>query len=63
MLNGYVEAQYQRPAPAADAPALPEAKKVTEVNHLSYAIQWFSFAAIGLIGWPIVLRRALRRSA
>lgn len=26
--------------------------------HLSYAIQWFSFAAIALIGFGIVLRRA-----
>jgi surfeit locus 1 family protein len=27
--------------------------------HLSYAIQWFSFAAISLIGFGIVLRRAV----
>jgi cytochrome oxidase assembly protein ShyY1 len=62
-LDGYVQAQYQQPAPAADAPALPDPAKVTEVNHLSYALQWFSFAAIAIIGWPIVLRRALRRRA
>lgn len=61
VLAGYVEAQYQEPAPSGAAPKLPDPKKVTEVNHLSYAFQWFSFAAIAIIGWPIVLRRALRR--
>ena len=25
--------------------------------HLSYAVQWFLFAAVGLVGWPILLRR------
>ena len=29
--------------------------------HLSYTIQWFLFAAIGIIGYPIVLRRELQR--
>jgi cytochrome oxidase assembly protein ShyY1 len=61
VLAGYVEAQYQEPAPGRDAPLLPEPKKVSDVNHVSYAFQWFSFAAIAVIGWPIVLRRALRK--
>ena len=25
--------------------------------HLSYAVQWFLFAAVGLVGWPVLLRR------
>jgi surfeit locus 1 family protein len=29
--------------------------------HLSYAVQWFSFAAIGVIGLAIVLLRQRRR--
>jgi surfeit locus 1 family protein len=29
-----------------------------EGPHLGYAVQWFLFAAVGLIGWPILLRRA-----
>jgi surfeit locus 1 family protein len=29
--------------------------------HLSYAVQWFSFAAIALIGAPILVRRQRRR--
>jgi surfeit locus 1 family protein len=31
--------------------------------HLAYAGQWFIFALIGLIGWPLVLRRNVRRGA
>lgn len=31
--------------------------------HLSYAIQWFSFAAVGVIGYGFLLRRALRRGS
>jgi cytochrome oxidase assembly protein ShyY1 len=63
LLPAYLEAQYQSPAPAAGAPALPEPKKTSQVNHISYALQWFAFALIAVIGWPIVLRRSLRRSA
>ncbi len=29
--------------------------------HLNYAVQWFSFAAIALIGTPLVVRRQRRR--
>jgi cytochrome oxidase assembly protein ShyY1 len=62
LLPAYVEAEFQQPLPPTDAPALPEPKKTARVNHVSYAIQWFSFAAIAVIGWPIVLRRATRRA-
>jgi cytochrome oxidase assembly protein ShyY1 len=61
LLPAYVEAQYQDPAPTSGAPALPEARPTSEVNHISYAVQWFAFAAIALVGWPIVLRRATLR--
>jgi surfeit locus 1 family protein len=33
-----------------------------EGPHLSYAIQWFAFAAIGIIGYFMLIRRAVRRS-
>jgi cytochrome oxidase assembly protein ShyY1 len=57
----YVQATYQSPAPGSGAPAFPPPKPTTQVNHVSYAIQWFAFASIAIIGWPIVLRRALRK--
>ena len=45
------------PATSGDTPALLPGPELTERNHLSYAVQWFSFAAIVAIGWPLVLRR------
>ena len=33
-----------------------------EGPHLAYAIQWFSFALIGLVGYFFLIRRAARRS-
>jgi surfeit locus 1 family protein len=32
-----------------------------EGPHLSYAIQWFIFSAIGIVGYPVVLRKVLQR--
>ena len=28
--------------------------------HLSYAIQWFIFATVGAVGWPLLLRKTAR---
>jgi surfeit locus 1 family protein len=28
--------------------------------HLSYAIQWFIFATVGIVGWPLLLRKTAR---
>ena len=42
---------------AAPAPLFDD-----EGPHLAYAIQWFSFALIGLVGYFFLLRRAARRS-
>ena len=33
-----------------------------EGAHLSYAIQWFAFATIFLVGWMFYLRKAIRRN-
>ena len=57
----YVTAQWQDPEAADGVPALPEPPEADEVNHLSYAFQWFAFALIPLVGWPIVLYRITRR--
>jgi cytochrome oxidase assembly protein ShyY1 len=51
----WIEAQSQDPAPARGAPALPQPPPPDQVNHMQYAIEWFAFAAIGIIGWPIAL--------
>jgi cytochrome oxidase assembly protein ShyY1 len=56
----YVELRSQRPAQAGSLPRpLPPAP--TDAGpYLSYAIQWFLFTAIGLVGWPMIVRRAAR---
>ena len=51
------------PSPGAgDRPArLQTPAFADEGPHLNYAVQWFSFAAIALIGTPLVVRRQRRR--
>lgn len=55
----YLQLQSQSPPPATLPTVLPE-PELTEGSHLSYAGQWFLFAAVGAIGWPILLRHTSR---
>jgi surfeit locus 1 family protein len=48
-------------APANRPPRLSAPPFGDEGPHLTYAVQWFSFAAIALIGTPLVVRRPRRR--
>jgi surfeit locus 1 family protein len=44
--------------PARDAPQYPQRLPPPELDegpHLGYAVQWFSFAAIGVIGWLVAI--------
>jgi surfeit locus 1 family protein len=50
------EPEGELPVPA------PEPTFEDEGPHLGYAIQWFSFALIGVVGYIFLLRRAARRS-
>jgi cytochrome oxidase assembly protein ShyY1 len=59
----YLVSQYRQPAAPNGLPALPVPPPSDEVNHMEYALQWFAFALIGIIGWPIVLWRVSRRTA
>ena len=61
LLPRWIQMQAQSPAPLAGSPALPQPPSPDQVNHMQYAIEWFSFAAIGLIGWPIALVGFSRR--
>ena len=49
------------PKPSRNAPQLPQPPAPDPVNHLQYAYEWFAFALIPIIGWPIALRRFLRQ--
>jgi surfeit locus 1 family protein len=53
--NGVPSAAGERPV-RLNAPAFGD-----EGPHLNYAVQWFSFAAIALIGTSLVVRRQRRR--
>ena len=35
--------------------------ELSEGPHLSYAVQWFTFSLIAVIGYPIILRRVIAR--
>jgi cytochrome oxidase assembly protein ShyY1 len=58
----YLLLQSQAPA---QPETLPQPEPLPDLTvsppHLSYTIQWFVFATIGLLGYPIVLRREARR--
>lgn len=56
--QGYLLLRTQVPAAASPVPApLPP---LDEGPHLSYAVQWFSFAGIALVGGGVLLRRTRR---
>lgn len=50
------------PASPATMPLAPEAPVLGLGSHLGYAIQWFAFTAITLIGYPALLRRVHRET-
>jgi surfeit locus 1 family protein len=47
------------PRAAAIVPVAPP--ELGEGPHLSYAVQWFIFSAIALVGYPLILRRVVQR--
>jgi len=47
-------------APPGLEPSAPPSTDMISNNHRSYAIQWFSFAAIALIIYALALRKRLR---
>ncbi len=50
----------QQPVAPGELPRPPALPQPSEGSHLSYAIQWFSFAAIGVLGYPLLIRKSLR---
>lgn len=77
MLQGLVLAETSEPPeagmvtpdePSTNAAADPDRTlhrvplpELSEGPHLSYAVQWFIFATIALVGYPLVLRRVIQR--
>lgn len=56
----YLELASQRPPQEGLLPVPPEPAALGAGPHLSYAVQWFSFAAIGVIGYALLMRRVAR---
>lgn len=50
----------QQPKSPSSLPVPPPLPELTDGPHLSYAVQWFSFAAVALIGYGVLIRRELR---
>jgi surfeit locus 1 family protein len=59
----YVELVSSDPAAGPTDPMLLDTPVLGEGNHLSYAFQWFIFAACVAAGWVLAVRRSLRSRA
>lgn len=55
----YVQQTSPRPD-GADLPIVLPAPDSDEGPHLGYAVQWFIFATVGAVGWPLLLRKTAR---
>lgn len=56
----YLLLQEQRPAQTGGLPEPAPLPELTEGPHLSYAIQWFAFATIAVVGYGVLVRRDRR---
>jgi surfeit locus 1 family protein len=59
----YVELRDQSPPQSTPIPIPPVPTEPSEGSHLAYAVQWFSFALIGVVGYAALLRRTYRTKA
>lgn len=60
LIDGYLQLATQSPAQQSDLPVMPHPPQLSNGPFLSYTIQWFSFTAIGLVGYAVVLERRSR---
>jgi surfeit locus 1 family protein len=60
ILPAYVQLQTQQPAQPGPQPKVLPEPVLDEGPHLSYAIQWFIFTTIAIVGYPLILRRKAR---
>ncbi len=56
----FLELATQTPAQRGQLPVPPPPLEITRGSHLAYALQWFSFALIGVVGYAALLRGVLR---
>jgi cytochrome oxidase assembly protein ShyY1 len=56
----YVQLESSQPAQAGTEPEVLPEPALDEGPHLSYAVQWFIFSTIAIVGYPLILRRSAR---
>jgi surfeit locus 1 family protein len=61
LYRDYVQVGDQSPKQPGDFPRPLPAPELDEGPHLSYAIQWFIFSTIAVVGYPMILRRRARQ--
>lgn len=59
LLPVYLELGEQVPGQPGPLPVPPAPPELSEGPHLGYAVQWFAFALIGVVGYAILLRRTV----
>ena len=59
----WVQLQTEVPKAAGRVPRSLPTPELTEGPHLSYAIQWFIFSTVAVVGYPLILRRRARELA
>lgn len=60
LLPVYLELRTQQPPQDAALPLPNLEPEFTDGPHLGYAVQWFSFALIGVVGYGLLLRQLAR---
>jgi cytochrome oxidase assembly protein ShyY1 len=63
ILPAYLLLQTQDPPQSGDLPQVAETPPLSEGPHFSYAVQWFLFTIIGLIGYAALVRKEARERA
>ena len=55
-----VQLSEQSPRPEGDLPIVLDPPELDQGPHLSYAVQWFIFTTIAIVGYLLILRRVAR---
>lgn len=59
----YIRLVDQDPAQGEDGPRLVPIPEVDEGPHFAYAVQWFLFAGVVVVGFPVLMRRTATKPA
>jgi|SRR5690625_1362662 len=64
LLQGaWLQLDSQEPEPPRELPVTTKPPPMDDGPHLGYAIQWFAFALVGIIGYALLMRHILRDEA